>query len=70
MKTTFATPKDFTAKFPKYIYRDGRSRETVQWREAALDMANDRAKLVAMVATYADDPNSPAFALLRELGEM
>lgn len=31
--------------------------------------ANAYPKLVAMVATLADHPDSPAFALLRELGE-
>jgi hypothetical protein len=43
---TFTAPKDFTDKFPRYVYRDGKGKESVQWREAALDMANDRAKLV------------------------
>ena len=42
----FSTPEDFTARFPTYIYRSGKGGSTVQWRQAALDMANDRAKLV------------------------
>lgn len=41
----FSTPKDFTDRFPAYVYRNGFG-ATVQWRQAALDMANDRAKLI------------------------
>lgn len=40
------TPKDFTEKFPSYVYRSGKGSATVQWRQAAIDMANEREKLV------------------------
>lgn len=46
MNQTFTAPQDFTAKFPQYVYRSGKGVESVQWRQAALDMANDRAKLI------------------------
>lgn len=72
----FNAPQDFTAKFPNYVYRSGKGQESVQWREAALDMANDRAKLVAALkrtipalisndCPVVDDVQN----LLRELGE-
>lgn len=73
------TPESFTKMFPKYVYRDGKGRETVQWREAALDMANDRAKLVTLLSVVAQNLSDRgatrqwmedhARALLRELGE-
>lgn len=51
----FTQPTDFTERFPKYVYRSGKGKESVQWREAALDMANDRAKLVEALSKARDD---------------
>lgn len=71
----FQTPDSFTNSFPKYVYRSQKGVATVQWRQAALDMANDRAKLVeALKALHAESPNQTvagnnARTLLRELGE-
>jgi hypothetical protein len=49
----FTAPAEFTKCFPEYVYRSGKGSETVQWREAALDMANDRAKLIEELRTLA-----------------
>lgn len=55
MNQPFTAPQDFTAKFPSYVYRSGNGSETVQWRQAALDMANDRAKLIDALADVMRD---------------
>ena len=81
----FTQPTDFTKHFPRYVYRSGKGRESVQWREAALDMANDRAKLIeALREMAAAERSKPPHCLtvreqgafvqaervLRELGEI
>jgi hypothetical protein len=74
MNKPFNAPQDFTAKFPNYVYRDSKGRETVQWRQAALEMANDRAKLIEALrkamhqVAHADDCRAIQ-ALLVEIGE-
>jgi hypothetical protein len=73
-KHTPATPQDFTTKFPRYVYRSHKGRESVQWREAALDMYDERAKLVealrdSLPMLRACKRDHTVSAILRELGE-
>lgn len=44
------TPETFVAAHPRYVYRSGHGKTTVQWREAALDMSADRDRLKAINA--------------------
>lgn len=39
MNSAPMSPKDFTDRFPRYVYRSQKRKATVQWRGAALDMA-------------------------------
>ena len=80
-KHTPATPQDFTAKFPRYVYRSHKGQVSVQWREAALDIYEDRRKLVEALhylSSKVEDGDDAlgtqqgrviAQALLRSLGE-
>ena len=65
---------DFQKLYPRYVYRSHKGRVSMLWREAAIDMAKDRAKLVMMLQSvidmYAPTPSQAvaAKALLREMG--
>ena len=47
-------PRDFVNRFPKYVYRSHKGAETVQWKQAALDMYEDRARLVEALHAVLD----------------
>lgn len=77
MNQPFSAPQDFTNKFPRYVYRSGKGASTVQWRQAAMDMANDRAKLVEALQTCLKlwvptqgKTRDEVEELLRDLGEI
>lgn len=42
-----STPQAFITKFPKYVYRSHKGKETVQWRQAALEMYEENQRLRA-----------------------
>jgi hypothetical protein len=80
--TTPFTPETFKAAFPRRVYRDHNGRESVQWREAALDMATTNARLIEALRaeveinqrarTHAEAiaVGERSIALLAELGEL
>lgn len=47
------TPDEFAAANRRYVYRDGKGKETVQWREAALNLSATNAALVEALQTIA-----------------